>query len=144
MSARVGRMNSTARIRRRVAGSAAVRRTGACRAAGRAPPATAQPTAAPPIGADLSSLTYSATSNLSATLLSPAAGAASTGIATKILVSTVSGAGVELRVNGKVISAKQIGMRSVNKKTGETRYEYYGVVLDAGPNTVEVTPLGAR
>ena len=34
-------------------------------------------------------------------------------------------------------------MRSVNKKTGETRYEYYGVVLDAGPNTVEVTPLGA-
>jgi hypothetical protein len=114
-----------------------------------APPVGTQPVAAQPatvqqpVGADLSNLTYSATSNLSATLVSPAGGTASTGIATKILVATVAGAGVELRVNGRVISAKQIGMRSVNKKTGETRYEYYGVVLEAGPNTVEVTPLGA-
>jgi hypothetical protein len=98
---------------------------------------------APVTGADLSKLTYSATSNLSAKLLSPEDGSASTTFAAKILVSTVAGAGVELRVNGAVISAKQIGMRSVNKKTGETRYEFYGVLLAAGPNLVEVTPLGA-
>ena len=35
-------------------------------------------------------------------------------------------------------------MRSVNKKSGETRYEYYGVLLAPGPNLVEVTPLGAN
>ena len=99
--------------------------------------------AAPPVGANLSSLTYSATSNLSAKLLSPEDGSASPTLAAKILVSTVSGAGVELRVNGTLISAKQIGMRSVNKKTGETRYQFYGVLLAAGPNLVEVTPLGA-
>jgi hypothetical protein len=98
---------------------------------------------APPTGADLSALTYSATSNLSAKLLSPENGSASPTFAAKILVSTVSGAGVELRVNGKIVSAKQIGMRSVNKKTGETHYEFYGVPLAPGPNIVEITPLGA-
>ena len=99
--------------------------------------------AAPPTNADLTNITYTATSNLNAELLVPADKSASTTTAAKILVSTVAGAGVELRVNGHVISTKQIGMRSINKKTGETRYEYYGVVLDAGPNVVEVTPVGA-
>ncbi len=98
---------------------------------------------APPTGANLSNLTYTATSDLSATLLSPADKTASATSAAKILVSTVAGAGVELRVNGNVISAKQIGMRSINKKTGETRYEFFGVVLEPGPNVVQLTPLGA-
>ena len=96
-----------------------------------------------PVAADLTNLTYTATGDLSATLVDPAPGSAARTIASKILVSTVAGAGVELRVNERLISSKQIGMRTVNKKTGETRYEYFGVVLAEGPNAVEVTPLGA-
>ncbi|HLN47006.1 MAG TPA: hypothetical protein VK216_01940, partial [Magnetospirillaceae bacterium] len=95
-----------------------------------------------PVAADLTNLTYTATGDLSATLVDPAPNSASRTIASKILVSTVAGAGVELKVDNRIISTKQIGLRTVNKKTGETRYEYFGVVLAEGPNVVELTPLG--
>ncbi|MDQ6944397.1 MAG: hypothetical protein M3169_18010, partial [Candidatus Eremiobacteraeota bacterium] len=36
-----------------------------------------------------------------------------------------------------------IGKRTVDSKTGDTRYTYYGVTLQPGPNTVALTPLGA-
>jgi len=97
-----------------------------------------------PKAADLTHLTYTATSNLSATLVAPENGSALPSIATKVVVSTVLGAGVEVRVNGEVVPASQIGLRLVFKKTGETRYEFYGVVLSPGPNTIELTPLGAN
>lgn len=104
----------------------------------------ASPTrAAQPVGADLSHLLYSASGNLSAALVWPADGGYSPGIATKIVVSTVAGAGVELRVNGEVVPAQQIGTRAINRKTGETQYEFYGVVLAPGPNKIELTGLGA-
>src|SRR5215469_5127151 len=96
-----------------------------------------------PVMADLTNLTYTATGDLSATLISPGDRSASPTIASKFVVSTVAGAGVELRVDGHVIPTKQIGTRTVDKKIGETRYEYFGVVLAEGPNTVDLTPLGA-
>ncbi|MBV8222891.1 MAG: hypothetical protein JO293_05980, partial [Candidatus Eremiobacteraeota bacterium] len=56
-----------------------------------------------PVVGDLSNLTYTATGDLKAELVSPADHSASPTIAARILVSTVAGAGVELRVNGRVI-----------------------------------------
>ncbi len=53
------------------------------------------------------------------------------------------GAGVELKVGDAVIPFSRIGKRTVDSKTGDTRYTYYGVTLQPGPNTVALTPLGA-
>ena len=97
-----------------------------------------------PKAADLTHLTFTATSNLTAKLISPEDGSALPSIATKVVVSTVIGAGVELRVNGTLVPSSQIGLRVTNKKTGEARYEFYGVVLSPGPNSIELTPVGAN
>ena len=93
---------------------------------------------------DLSHLTFTATGELWAKLVSPHNGAASDSVAPTFIVSTGRGAGVELRVNGHVVPFTKIGERSVNTKTGETTYRYYGIALVEGANTVEITPLGAN
>jgi hypothetical protein len=106
-----------------------------------APAATA--TAAAPVYGDLSHLEYTATGPLTVQLISPESGGASDREAATFEVSTVAGAGVELQVGGEVVEASHIGKRTVDKKTGETHYFFYGVHLAPGPNDIVLTPLGA-
>jgi len=95
-----------------------------------------------PPGGDLTNLTLTATGNLSASLLSPENGVADS-VSASFKVQTVKGAAVEISVDGKVVPFKRIGERSVDDKTGDTIYTYYGVELAPGPNAVVLTPLGA-
>ena len=111
---------------------------------------TVAPTEVPAEGAplagvdnDLTHPTFTATTGLVAMLVSPEAGG-SASIARPIEVSTVAGAGVELAVGGDVAPFSKIGKRTVDKKTGETHYYYYGIALEPGENTVVLTPLGAN
>ena len=90
---------------------------------------------------DLTHLTFTATDGLTAAFVSPADGGS---YANPIEVSTIEGAGVELNVAGTVVPFSRIGKRTVNRKTGETHYFYYGVALQPGPNAVVLTPLGAN
>ena len=113
------------------------------------PCATAAPTVAPepspsgPAYGDLSNLTFSATGSLVATLIAPAPGGVSDIEAATFEVATVAGAGTELSVGGQIVSSAHIGKRTVDKKSGETHYFYYGVRLAPGPNDIAVTALGA-
>lgn len=93
---------------------------------------------------DLSHLTFTATGDLTASFVNPTEGHAEMISATQVTVSTVAGAGIELQADGKVIPIKQLGKRTVNIKTGETQYFFYGVPLVAGPNTLTAVPLGAN
>ncbi|HET9031018.1 MAG TPA: hypothetical protein VFN49_12665, partial [Candidatus Aquilonibacter sp.] len=105
---------------------------------GAAPAAVAVP-AAPALDA-----APTATGALTASFVTPANGAAATVAATEVTVATQAGAAVELRANGVLVDTKHIGKRTIDRKTGETRWFYYGVPLDAGPNVIEATPLGAN
>lgn len=100
--------------------------------------------AAGPRYGDLTNLTFTATGPLDAKLISPGNGFASDSTAPTFEVQTVRGAGVELAVNGHVVPFAKIGQRTVNNKTGETHYLYYGVALDEGPNVIAITALGAN
>jgi hypothetical protein len=96
-----------------------------------------------PVYGDLSHLTFTATSDLQAQLVDPVDGS-SPGSASPVFdVSTGRGGGVELSVNGEIMPFRKIGRRTVNNKTGETHYFYYGVNLDEGANKIVITPLGA-
>ena len=97
----------------------------------------------PPEAGDLTHLTFTATSNLSASLVEPADGGVAPA-ASSFEVETVSGAGVELKVGDAVIPFSRIGKRTVDSKSGVTRYTYYGVALQPGPNVVTLTALGAN
>lgn len=92
---------------------------------------------------DLTHLKFSATGNLSPKIVSPKADFAADMNAVQVTVATVRGAGVELQVNDVVVPAKQLGEQSVDIKSGETRYTFYGVPLHAGPNTLRAIALGA-
>lgn len=96
-----------------------------------------------PVYADLTHLVYTATGPLSASFVSPAPGEASAIGAATVTASTIKGAGIELSVNGETVPYKQLGKRTVNVKTGETQYFFYGVPLKPGPNTLAIVPLGA-
>ena len=93
---------------------------------------------------DLTHLTFTAKGELWAKLVSPHHGAASDSIAPTFVVSTGRGGGVELSVNGRVVPFTKIGERSIDTKTGETTYRYYGIALNEGANEVVLTPLGAE
>ncbi len=97
-----------------------------------------------PEGGDLTHLTFTATDGLSASLVNPADDGVAPSTTTSVEVETVRGAGVELKVGDAVVPFSRIGKRTVDSKTGDTRYTYYGVALQPGPNTVAVTPLGAN
>jgi hypothetical protein len=92
---------------------------------------------------DLTHLQFTATTGLRASFVSPRPQEASPIGAAEVVVSTVNGAGIELRANGSVIPYEQLGKRTVNAKTGETQYFFYGVRLQPGPNTLTIVPLGA-
>ncbi len=106
------------------------------------PNASASP-AASETAESLSNLTYTATGTLQASFVAPVSDDASPVTAAQVVVSTQRGAGIELRANDVVIDSKHLGKRTVNTKTGETQYFFYGVPLAPGPNTLSATPLGA-
>ncbi|MBV9440475.1 MAG: hypothetical protein JOZ24_10830, partial [Candidatus Eremiobacteraeota bacterium] len=97
-----------------------------------------------PEGGDLTHLTFTATDALSASLVAPGDDGVASSTAASVEVETVKGAGVELKVGDAVIPFSRIGKRTVDTKTGVTRYTYYGVALQPGPNVVALTPLGAN
>lgn len=106
--------------------------------------AVAVPEQKAPEGGDLTHLSFTATDGLSAALIAPGDGGVAPATSTSVEVATVRGAGVELKVADTVIPFSRIGKRTVDNKSGETRYTYYGVTLQPGPNTLAVTPLGAN
>jgi hypothetical protein len=91
---------------------------------------------------DLQHLQLTATGALPVTLIYPKNGSAASGPATQITAQTVNGAGVEIAVNGTIVPARNLGRMAVSK-TGTTVFDYYGVLLHPGPNTVVATALGA-
>ena len=106
--------------------------------------APAAPAGEPQIaGADLTHLVYTATGELTAAVVSPAAPQTVSGDLAKVVVTTVAGAGVELVVGGTAIPLTQLGSRSIDAKTGATTYTFYGVRFAPGPNTIASTALGA-
>ncbi|HET6894243.1 MAG TPA: hypothetical protein VFH72_02575 [Candidatus Baltobacteraceae bacterium] len=92
---------------------------------------------------DLTHLQFTATTGLHAAFVSPLPQQASPIAATQVVASTIKGAGIELSANGSVIPYQQLGKRTVNNKTGETQYFFYGVPLQPGPNMLTIVPLGA-
>jgi len=92
---------------------------------------------------DLQHLTYTATGPLTASFFAPENGESSSIGAISATVTTVAGAGVQVLVNGTIVPARQLGKRTVDTKTGETRYYYYGIPLEPGPNTLTAVPIGA-
>lgn len=49
---------------------------------------------------------------------------------------------VELRVNGKTVDSAQVGRTETNSATQKIRQTWYGVILDAGVNTITVNEVG--
>jgi len=96
-----------------------------------------------PAGGDLTHLVFTATANLTASLTAPADNGVAASTSATLEVETVKGAGVEIKVGDAVVPFSHIGKRTVDDKTGETRYTYYGVDLKPGPNVVSLTSLGA-
>jgi hypothetical protein len=96
-----------------------------------------------PEGGDLTHLVFTATTGLTASLVDPVDDDVASSVSAGVEVETVKGAGVELRVGSVVVPFSRIGKRTIDVKTGVTRYTYYGVTLQPGPNTVTLTPLGA-
>ena len=97
-----------------------------------------------PEGGDLTHLSFTATGELNASLVSPGDDGVAAGTTTSVEVKTGLGAGVELKVGDTVVPFSRIGKRTVDSKTGDTHFTYYGVTLQPGPNTVALTPLGAN
>jgi len=96
-----------------------------------------------PVAGDLKHLVFTATSGLWVKLLSPASGSVSAAPATTVEAAVGMGQGVEVAVNGEVVSAAQIGKRVVDGPANQTRYTFYGVPLQPGANRLKLTPLGA-
>lgn len=95
-----------------------------------------------PKAADLTHLTFTATGQLPATIVMPRDGESIGTIATQVSVTTVKGAGIELSINGAVVSSRNIGRMTV-AKDGTTQFDFFGVVLHPGPNTIVATAIGA-
>lgn len=106
------------------------------------------PAAAPTAGkityADLTHETYTATHNLNAAFAFPADGAISPTIATRVVVDTTLGAGIELRVNDEIVPLTRVGRHTASTKTASAEFEYFGVVLKPGPNRIVATAVGAN
>ena len=92
---------------------------------------------------DLTHLTFTATGPLKASFVRPLNEEASPIASAQVTASTEKGGGVELSINGNLVPNKQLGKRTVDNKTGETQYFFYGVPLKPGPNVLALVPLGA-
>ncbi|MDQ2872113.1 MAG: hypothetical protein M3R35_03175 [Candidatus Eremiobacteraeota bacterium] len=93
---------------------------------------------------DLTHETYTATQNLTASIAFPAAGSVSSTVATRVVVDTGIGAGVELSVNGAIVPLSRVGRHTASAKAGTAEFEYFGVVLQPGPNAIVATSIGAN
>jgi hypothetical protein len=96
-----------------------------------------------PVPARSSALILTATSGLRASLVSPADKAAAAESSVIFDVRTGPGGGVQLFVDGQAVPESRIGKKAVDQKTGDTDWFFYGVALRAGPNDIEMVPLGA-
>ena len=67
-----------------------------------------------------------------------AEGQVMTGLQTRVRVKGPLGSEFQLRVNGQPVSAKQVGKKSSLQQTGVTGWEYIGVDLQPGRNTLQV------
>ncbi|MGZ3540573.1 MAG: hypothetical protein ACXVAF_05215 [Vulcanimicrobiaceae bacterium] len=93
---------------------------------------------------DLTHETYTATGNLTASFVFPARNAISAVVATRVVVDTVSGAGIDLSINGESVPSTRIGRHTSSAKAGLAEFEFFGVVLKPGPNQLVATALGAN
>jgi len=96
-------------------------------------------------GADLSVpqvATFTGT-QLQAQILDPQDGFASSGISVKVSAAANNGAQTELSVNGEIVSPTHIGRRVTDKRTNVSQFDYFGVQLHPGPNTLVVVPVSA-
>ncbi len=103
--------------------------------------APADDPAAQPKYGDLQHLNFTATGDLPVKLTYPGNGTVVTGAATQVTVRTVRGAGVEIAVNGELVPARNLGKMTI-EKDGTTLYDYYGVLIHPGPNTIVATAIG--
>ena len=100
--------------------------------------------ALPETYSDLAHETYTATHDLAASFAFPSQNAASPGVATRVVVDTVAGAGIDLAIDGQGVPLTQVGRHTSSAKTGKAEFEFFGVVLKPGPNTLVATPIGAN
>lgn len=98
---------------------------------------------ASPAYGDLQHLQFTATGSMPVEFVFPQDGFASASVATRVAAQTVNGAGVELQVNGELVPTRNLGRMAI-AKTGTTEYDYYGVLLHPGPNTMTVTSIGVN
>jgi hypothetical protein len=92
---------------------------------------------------DLQHLQFTATGKLPVRFMFPQDGFASASVATRVSAETVNGAGVALQINGADVPSRNLGRMAVSK-TGTTVYDFYGVLLHPGPNTIIATAIGAN
>lgn len=75
-------------------------------------------------------------------ILTPGQGSVIDKPATSVTIEFGTEQNVELRVNGKVVDAAQVGRTETNSETQRVRQTWYGVILDAGVNTLAVYEVG--
>lgn len=75
-------------------------------------------------------------------ILTPGSGSVVDKPATTVIIEFGTEQKVELRVNGKAIDSAQVGRTETNSATQKIRQTWYGVILDAGVNTITVNEVG--
>ncbi|WP_299492713.1 TonB-dependent receptor [Acaryochloris sp. IP29b_bin.137] len=77
-------------------------------------------------------------------ILTPGPGSVVDKPATTVIIEFGTQQNVELRVNGKVVDVAQVGRTETNSETQRVRQTWYGVILDAGVNTITVNEVGKK
>lgn len=90
---------------------------------------------------DLRHLQPTASGDLPVKLTFPGPGTFIGGPATQVTAQTVRGAAVEISINGEIVPARNLGKMTI-EKDGTTQYDYYGVLIHPGPNTIIATAIG--
>ena len=75
-------------------------------------------------------------------ILTPGPGSVIDKPAATVIIEFGSEQKVELRVNGKAVDASQVGRTESDSQTKKTRQTWYGVILEAGVNTISVNEVG--
>lgn len=75
-------------------------------------------------------------------ILTPGSGSVVDKPATTVIIEFGADQKVELRVNGKAVDSAQVGRTETNSATQKVRQTWYGVILDAGVNTITVNEVG--
>ncbi len=75
-------------------------------------------------------------------ILTPGQGSVVDKPATTVIIEFSTEQKVELRVNGKAVDVAQVGRTETDSATQKVRQTWYGVILDAGVNTITVNEVG--